>query len=127
MKTLGVIGGLGPMATVYFLELLTKMEQAESDQNHFPIVMESIPETLDRTAYILNQRNPNPLPFLIEAGKHLKEIEAEYLAIPCVTAHYFHEQCDAFIVPGTTVARHEITLEKSATTTVADKKLTHCT
>ena len=103
------------------------MEQEESDQNHVPIVMESIPETPDRTAYILNQRNPNPLPFLIEAGKHLKEIEAEYLAIPCVTAHYFHEQCDAFIVPGTTVARHEITLEKSATTTVADKKLTHCT
>lgn len=92
MKTLGVIGGLGPMATVYFLELVTKLEHAQSDQEHIPIVMESIPRTPDRTAYILNPNNPNPLPFFISAGKHLKEIGAEYVAIPCVTAHFFHDQ-----------------------------------
>lgn len=100
MKTLGVIGGLGPMATVYFLELITKFEEVDSDQQHMNIVMESIPNTPDRTAYILDQNKANPLPFLIASGNRLKKIGAEYLAIPCVTAHYFHEQlCRAIGLP----------------------------
>lgn len=100
MKTLGIIGGLGPMATVYFLELITKLEHVRTDQNHMPIVMESIPYTPDRTAYIIDQSNPNPLPFLISAGRHLKQIGADYLAIPCVTAHYFYDQlCEQIGIP----------------------------
>ena len=91
MKTLGVIGGLGPMATVYFLELITKLEEVDSDQQHMRIIMESIPDTPDRTAYILDHNNANPLPLLIESGNRLKKIGAEYFAIPCVTAHYFYD------------------------------------
>ncbi len=91
-KKLGIIGGLGPMATVYFLQLLTSMTDAKEDQGHIPLVMESVPRTPDRTAYILDNENENPLPTLIDAGNGLKQHGAEYIAIPCVTAHYFQEE-----------------------------------
>ncbi|MDD5949259.1 MAG: amino acid racemase [Lachnospiraceae bacterium] len=91
MKRLGVIGGLGPMATVYFLQLVTAMSDVKTDQEHIPIRMQSIPDTPDRTAYILDHSKANPLPTLLQAGQRLKEQGAEYIAIPCVTAHYFQE------------------------------------
>ena len=45
MKTLGIIGGLGPMATAYFMELVTGMTDVDCDQKHIPIVLQSIPQT----------------------------------------------------------------------------------
>ena len=90
MKTLGIIGGLGPMATAYFMELVTGMTDVDCDQKHIPIVLQSIPQTPDRTSYILDHIQKNPLPQMVEAGKRLKEAGAAYLAIPCVTAHYFY-------------------------------------
>ena len=54
MKTLGIIGGLGPMATAYFMELVTGMTDVDCDQKHIPIVLQSIPQTPDRTSYILD-------------------------------------------------------------------------
>ena len=86
MKTLGIIGGLGPMATAYFMELVTGMTDVDCDQKHIPIVLQSIPQTPDRTSYILDHIQKNPLPQMVEAGKRLKEAGAAYLAIPCVTA-----------------------------------------
>ena len=100
MKRLGIIGGLGPMATAYFFELLTGMTSVKKDQEHMPVLIQSIPDTPDRTAYILDHSQPNPLPNLIKAGKSLKEQGAEYLAIPCVTAHYFYEElCEQVGLP----------------------------
>ena len=55
MKTLGVIGGLGPMAMVYFLQLVTEYTNVKRDQEHIPIVLMSIPDTPDRTEYILKK------------------------------------------------------------------------
>ena len=52
MKTLGIIGGLGPMVTAYFMELVTGMTDVDCDQKHIPIVLQSIPQTPDRTSYI---------------------------------------------------------------------------
>lgn len=92
MKTLGVIGGLGPMAMVYFLQLVTEYTNVKRDQEHIPIVLMSIPDTPDRTEYILKKSEENPLPRLVDAGLKLKEMGAQYIAIPCVTAHYFYKE-----------------------------------
>lgn len=92
MKTLGIIGGLGPMATAYFMELVTGMTDVDCDQKHIPIILQSIPQTPDRTSYILDHTQKNPLLQMIEAGKNLKKAGAEYIAIPCVTAHYFYRE-----------------------------------
>lgn len=97
MEILGVIGGLGPMATVYFLELVTGMTDVAFDQQHIPMIVKSIPDTPDRTAYILDHTKENPFPKLIEAGKQLKSQGAGYIAIPCITAHYFHSELERAI------------------------------
>lgn len=97
MKTLGVIGGLGPMASAYFIRLLTQMSDAQTDQDHMDILMYSRPSIPDRTKYIIGESEENPLPDLIMAGKKLKEMGADILAIPCITAHYFHEELETGI------------------------------
>ncbi len=94
MKKLGVIGGLGPMATTYFLYLLTKMNKAENDQEHMEILMHSKPSIPDRTRYILGLSQDNPAVEMTEIGRELKAMGAELLAIPCITAHYFHEELE---------------------------------
>lgn len=94
MKKLGIIGGMGPMATTYFLYLLTKMSLAGSDQEHMEILMHSKPSIPDRTRYILGLSQDNPAVQMTEIGRELKDMGAELLAIPCITTHYFHEELE---------------------------------
>lgn len=94
MKRLGVIGGLGPMATAYFLQLLTQMNDAKHDQEHIETFIYSKPSIPDRTRYILGQSEENPVPEIVSAGKLLKAAGAEMLAIPCITAHFFHAELE---------------------------------
>lgn len=88
---LGVIGGLGPMASAYYLELVIRMTDAKRDQEHPEIILLNIPSIPDRTAYILGRSQENPLEPMIELGKQLKGLGATVVATPCITAHYFHE------------------------------------
>lgn len=82
------------MATTYFLYLLTRMSRAERDQEHMEILMHSKPSIPDRTRYILGQSRENPVDDMISVGRGLKDMGAELLAIPCITAHYFHEELE---------------------------------
>lgn len=90
MKQLGIIGGLGPMATACFMQMLTDMTDAHTDQEHLPMMILSRPDTPDRTAFILGQSDSDPLPYLLDSGRKLEKMGADCIAIPCVTAHYFH-------------------------------------
>ena len=88
---LGVIGGLGPMATAYYLELVIRMTDAKCDQEHPEIIILNIPSIPDRTAFILDKSQEDPLGPRVELGKQLKSLGATVVATPCITAHYFHE------------------------------------
>lgn len=88
---LGVIGGLGPMATAYYLELMIRMTDAARDQEHPEIIIMNIPSIPDRTAYILGRSQEDPLLPMVQLGRQLKQMGASVLATPCITAHYFHE------------------------------------
>ena len=90
MKTLGVIGGLGPMATAYYMQLVTSMTDAARDQDHLHMILYSRPDTPDRTGYILGRCPDNPLPVMLESGRELARQGVGCIAIPCNTAHYFH-------------------------------------
>ncbi|NLP15617.1 MAG: amino acid racemase [Clostridiales bacterium] len=99
-KKLGVIGGLGPVATAYFYELVSRMTEAENDQEHLDINIISKPSIPDRTDYILGRSAKSPLPYLIEIGKVLEELGSDYIAMPCITAHYFYnELTDSLNIP----------------------------
>ncbi len=96
-KMLGVIGGLGPMATAYFMELVTDMTDAATDQEHLQMLIYSAPSIPDRTRYILDNTSKNPLPEMLRIGNVLAQQGAEQIAIPCVTAHYFFEELESGI------------------------------
>jgi aspartate racemase len=93
-KKLGVIGGLGPMATAYFMELLTRMSDAKTDQEHMEVIIYSKPSIPDRTGYILGKSEKSPLPDMLSVGEKLRTAGAELLAMPCITAHYFYEELE---------------------------------
>lgn len=92
VMTLGVIGGLGPMATAGFLELVTQMTDAGTDQEHLNMIIYSAPGIPDRTAYILGQPGESPVGPMIDIGRKLCEQGADFISIPCITAHYFHRE-----------------------------------
>ena len=91
-RSLGVIGGLGPMATAHFYETIVRMTKADTDQQHIPVYISSRPDTPDRTAHIMDPDQPDPTVYMIEAGRKLIGIGADYLAIPCVTAHHYYSR-----------------------------------
>ena len=91
MKRLGIIGGLGPMATAYFFQLIIEMTDAGKDQEHIEILIHNRPQIPDRTNYILGNSDENPLPELIKVGKGLVRQGAQVVAMPCVTAHFFQQ------------------------------------
>lgn len=90
--TLGVIGGLGPIATSYFMELVINMTEALTDQEHLDMIIYNCPSIPDRTSYILDNTKPNPLPQIINIGKNLAEQNSAYIAMPCITAHHFYDE-----------------------------------
>lgn len=90
-KTLGVLGGLGPMSTVYFCELLTSHTLAKKDADHIDMIISSRASTPDRTDFILGRSAVDPLPVMIEDAKRLERAGADLLVIPCNTAHYFYD------------------------------------
>lgn len=83
---------MGPIATAYFYELIIRMTDAETDQEHIEMLIHSKPQVPDRTDYIMGKSMDNPLPDLISMGNALTDMGADYIAIPCITAHYFQEQ-----------------------------------
>ena len=89
MKRLGVIGGLGPMASAYFLELLVQMTDASTDQEHLDVILLCRPTIPDRTAAILDPSRESPVPMMREAARELERIGACCIAVPCITSHHF--------------------------------------
>lgn len=100
---LGILGGLGPMASAYFYELITAHTKASRDQEHIDIILSSRASTPDRTAFITGKSDDSPLPYMVEDAKRLEIYGADVIVIPCNTAHYFVEEIRANVkvpVPG---------------------------
>jgi aspartate racemase len=99
VKTLGVLGGMGPAATAEFLRLLARDAPAKSDQEHPRVIVLSDPSIPDRTQAILG-KGEDPTPRLRRGLERLVEWGADVLAVPCNTAHFFIDRFrDEFPVP----------------------------
>lgn len=90
--TVGVLGGLGPMATVYFYDMVVEMTDAKKDQDHVDMIIMNRATTPDRTAYIVGESEESPLGQLVEDAKRLEAAGADFLVLTCNTAHYFHRE-----------------------------------
>jgi aspartate racemase len=87
-KTVGILGGMGPMSTVDLMRKVTEKTPVQREQEHLRILVDSRPQIPDRTAAILGS-GPSPAPFLQESARLLEGWGAEVLAIPCNSAHAF--------------------------------------
>ena len=90
-KIIGVLGGMGPEATLQFFKLIVTHTPAATDQDHLRIIIDNNPKIPDRTASILGEGN-SPLPALVQSAQALQRAGADFITIPCVTAHYFIEE-----------------------------------
>lgn len=87
---LGILGGLGPMSTFRFCELLTAHTRATCDADHIDMIVSSRATTPDRTDFILGRSQKDPLPVMLEELRRLENAGADLIVIPCNTAHYFY-------------------------------------
>ncbi|GAH53208.1 unnamed protein product, partial [marine sediment metagenome] len=90
-KIIGILGGMGPEATVDLFHKIIKFTPAKKDQDHFRIIIDNNPKIPDRTAAILG-KGEDPLPALQETARNLEKAGVDFIIIPCNTAHYFLPQ-----------------------------------
>src|SRR3712207_3622601 len=91
---LGVLGGMGPMATVNFMGKVVQNTPASCDQEHIEMIICSAVNIPDRTAAILGE-GANPFPAMRDALRRLEGTGATCIAIPCNTAHHWHAALQA--------------------------------
>jgi len=91
-ELVGVIGGVGPLATAYFLDKVVRLTQAERDQDHVDLVVFNHASIPDRTAFVVGDSEANPGPVMAEDARRLEAFGAEFLVLPCNTAHTFTEE-----------------------------------
>ena len=87
-KTIGILGGMGPLATADLFEKITLLTKAETDRDHIRVYIDSNANIPDRTAAILNN-GEDPVPEMSSALRNLEKCGADCIIMPCNTAHYF--------------------------------------
>jgi aspartate racemase len=88
-KTVGVIGGMGPEATVDFQRRLIAAVPAHDDADHIHVLVDNNPKIPSRIAALLEGGGEDPTPVLIAMARGLEKQGADFLVIPCNTAHYY--------------------------------------
>lgn len=89
MKTLGIIGGMGPLATVDLMNKIINLTDANYDNEHIHIIVDCNTKIPDRTEAIL-YKGRNPVECMLKSAKMLENAGAQVLMIACNTAHYFY-------------------------------------
>lgn len=99
-KKLGIIGGVGPLATMFIGEMIVRLTKASKDQEHVHTIIDNDTSIPDRTAYILDNTKESPVPVMQRDAEKLASVGAEIICIPCNTAHTFYaELAEASPVP----------------------------
>lgn len=93
MKTVGIIGGMGPAASIDLYSKITSLTPAQKDQDHVHIIIDSFSAIPDRTGAILNGTK-DPTPYLIKSALALKAAGADAIAMACNTAHYYADEIE---------------------------------
>lgn len=94
MKTIGVLGGMGPESTALFFQRIIQLTPAQKDQDHIPVIIYNDPQIPDRSKAILEQ-GASPLPALLKGIEVLEKAGSDFICIPCNTAHYYFEQMES--------------------------------
>ncbi len=90
-RTLGILGGMGPEATVLLFQQIIQKTPAQQDADHIPVVMYSLPQIPDRTRAILGD-GPSPVPMVKRGLQVLENTPACCVLIPCNTVFSFYQE-----------------------------------
>lgn len=91
---LGVLGGMGPLATLDFQHKLLAATPADNDQQQLPSVVWNVPQIADRQKALAGN-GPSPLPQLLHGIEKLNQAGASHIVIPCNTAHHWYDELSA--------------------------------
>ena len=91
LRTLGVLGGMGPLATASFMNQVIALSPAKSDQEHIPMFIRNIPQIPDRTKFLMGIEDENPFFELKKGFNELTSLGVSCIVIPCNTAHYWYD------------------------------------
>jgi aspartate racemase len=87
-RTIGILGGMGPLATADLYQKIIQSTPARIDQEHLPVIIHADPSVPDRTAALL-EGGEDPTPWLVRGAQNLANAGADFVVIPCNTAHAF--------------------------------------
>jgi aspartate racemase len=100
LRTTGVLGGMGPEATILLQRKLMDAVDAGDDHDHIPLLIDMNPQVPSRIAHLIEGTGEDPGPTLAAMARRLQEGGCAALAIPCNTAHYYAEAItDAVQIP----------------------------
>ena len=88
-KTVGVIGGMGPEATVEFMHRLLVAVPASDDAEHLHVIADNNPKIPSRIKALIDRNGEDPTPVLCDMARKLEASGADFLVVPCNTAHYY--------------------------------------
>ena len=89
MRTVGILGGMGPEATVLLMQKVIKAVPARDDADHVPLIVHQNPAVPSRLRFLLDGTGEDPGPVLAVMARALEQAGAQALAMPCNTAHHF--------------------------------------
>lgn len=90
MHTIGILGGMGPEATILLQErLLAAMPEAQDDSDHIPLLIDMNPAVPSRIKHLIEGQGDDPGPVLARMARRLEAAGAKALAMPCNTAHHY--------------------------------------
>jgi aspartate racemase len=91
MPRIGVLGGMGPLASAEFIVKLVHATPARCDQDHFPVTLDSSPQIPDRPN-ALYRGGPDPMPAMVRVLRGLEAAGCALVAMPCNTVHYWYDR-----------------------------------
>ena len=94
--TVGVLGGMGPEATLDFLARVVTLTPAATDQDHVHMIVDNRPQVPNRNEAIAGT-GPSPAPLLAAMAQGLERCGADFLVMPCNTAHAFQDSITAAV------------------------------
>lgn len=90
-KTVGIIGGMGPEATVDLMQRIIRLTPALDDVDHIHCIVNNDPKIPSRIKAIIDGTGEDPGPYLAGMAQKLETLGADVLAMPCNTAHYYYD------------------------------------